>query len=230
MVLIGIFVAVIVLGCILSIFSGFVKKALEIISLIAKFCVSAGVAMIVFSLLKIEFSNVWKQLLFIFIGGSVVFGLIQALASMFRLVGYSINYFMNSFIVMIAFLVLAKDTQVSFFLYTAALFLVPRIMWISDRFATSTDYDHTEYSFWGNEKTDVYVMKDVDWWQESEGAWNHIILQIAIASVFYAIGSISVMAVCPMSGWLTVLYLICAAVVNVVFDLFVLRRIESEMI
>lgn len=230
MVMAGIFVALVVLGGILSACFGFVKKALEVISLILKFCICAGVVMIVCNMLSIEFSNTWKQLLVMFLGGSFVFGLIQALASMFRLVGYSINYFMNSFIVLIVFLILAKDTAVSIFLYSLVLLLVPRIMWISDRMATSTDYSHSEYSFFSNIRTDVYVKKNVDWWEESEDAWNHIPVQIAIASVFYILGSITTIAVCPIeSALLTLLYLIIVAALNVLVDFFGLRNIEMAM-
>lgn len=230
MVVVGIFVAVAALGGILSACFGFLKKALEVISLIVKFCICAGVAMLVSGILSIEFSSVWKQLLFMLLGGSFVFGVIQALASMFRLVGYSINYFMNSFLVLAAFMILGQNADVSIFLYALILFLVPRIMWISDRLATSTDYSHSEYSFFGNQRTDVYEVKDMDWWEESEGSWNHIPAQIVIASVFYIIGSVTTVAVCPInSGWLTALYLICATALNVLFDFYVLRNIEKKM-
>ena len=152
------------------------------------------------------------------------------LASFFRLVGYSINFFINSFILLIVGSILKDSLDIAFWMYALALLLFPRIMWISDRFATTTDYDHSEYSFWSNITTDFYTVKDVDWWENDADSWRLLPLQIIFSLIFYLIGSLTLLAVCPIeSGWLQGLYLVLATAVNILFDIFVTRNIEEAI-
>ena len=227
---IGIILGLALILGLISVFGGVVKKVLEVISFIAKLCVGGVVAMLVQQLFHFEFESGWGQVLYLIIGAFVVFGLMALLASFFRLVGYSINFFINSFILLIVGSILKDSLDIAFWMYALALLLFPRIMWISDRFATTTDYDHSEYNFWSNITTDFYTVKDVDWWENDADSWRLLPLQIIFSVIFYLIGSLTLLAVCPIeSGWLQGLYLVLATAVNILFDIFVTRNIEEAI-
>lgn len=227
---IGILIGFLFLVGTFSALCGMAKKALEIISMIAKLFISGTVAMVISEVMNIEFSSSWGQVLFVIIGAVIGCSLMQMLAGIFRLVGYSINYFTNSFLILIVACIMGDKLQIGFLLYAVILLLYPRIVWISDRFATTTEYSHSNYSFWNNTETTYYNIVGVDRWQDTDFSWNHIPLQIAIGSVFYAIGSITITTIYPIeSGWLTALYLLLTTAINIVLDLFVLRKIEEAI-
>ena len=216
-----------ILGLI-SVFGGVLKKILEVVSFITKLGIGGFVALLVSQALHLQFDSTWGQLLYLLIGACVVFILMALLASFFRLVGYSINFFINSFLLLIVAVILGGKIEISFWIYALALLLFPRIMWISDRFATSRDYDHTEYSFWSNVTTDFYTIKDVDWWENGEDSWRMLPLQIILSAIFYLVGSMTVLGVHDFaSDWLFILYLVLATAVNILFDMFVTRNIEE---
>ena len=226
---IGILAGIAVLCFVASFFGETFKKVLETISLIAKLCVGGAVSMLVYEALGLDFEKTWVMLAFIVGGAALITALTMLLASFFRLVGYSINFFINSFIVLLIIELLGDKVSVSFITYAAILLLFPRVMWISDRRSTSAEYSHSSYNFFSGVTTRHYEEKDVDLWEDSGEAWGCIPLQIVIACVFYAIGSVTLLSVCPINAtWLMVLYILVATAVNVLFDFFVLRYIEEE--
>lgn len=225
---IGIIIGIALFCGLVSVFGGILKKIMEVISFIVKLGLGGMVTMLVFQWLNIEFSSPWWQLLAILVGAIIVFSLIMLLASLFRLVGFSINFFLDSFIVVIAATILKEYVEINFITYAIVLFLFPRVMWISDRYATTTEYSHSDYSFWDNVTTDFYTIKDMDWWGNASDAWGLMPLQIIISALFYGIGCITLLAVCPIQqGWLAGLYLVLATAINILFDTFVFRHIDD---
>ena len=225
--LIGILIGIAVIVGIMSVLGETFKKVLEILSAIAKFCVGAFVSMMIQQAVLPNLGT-WGRLAFIVIGGLIVYVLVETLSSAFRLVGYSINYFTNSIVILLITGILGDKISITFVLYAIILFVFPRIMWISDRFATTSDFSHSEYSAWDNVTTFFYTVKDVDHYGSSEHSWNHIPLQILIASVFFAVGSCTIFGSFSIeSVWLQLLYIILSTAVNVIFDLFVFRKIDK---
>lgn len=224
---IGVIVGVVVLFGIAGMFGDVLKKAMEIVSLIAKLCIGGFISLLLYQVIPFETDSPWRMLIFVCVGAVVVLALILVLSGYYRLVGYSINYFINSFLVLVIAEMVGDKTEITFLMYALTLFLFPRIMWISDRFSTTTEYSHTEYTYWNDTETTYYNVKDMDWWEDFGDSWRHLPVQIAIASVFYGIGSLTIIGTCPISsGWLMALYLVAATAVNVVFDLFVFSRID----
>ena len=217
-----------VIICIVALTGGILKKILEVISLIAKLGVGGFVAILISQAFSIKFSSQWKMFLFVLAGAAIFLTLLMLLSKKFRLVGYSVNYFINSFTLLLITAMISSKISPNFITYALSLFLFPRLMWISDRLATYSEYSHSEYNFWENVTTNFYVINDMDWWGDSADSWDHIPLQIVIASIFYLVGSITLEFVCPFSsGWLEALYFILSTAINVVFDLFVFRAIEE---
>ena len=226
--IIGILIGLALAWGLICVFGGVVKKIMEVVSLIAKLCMCGGVAAALFQLVGIQFDNGWKGFLFIVIGALVLFGLMMLLSSMFRLVGYSINYMITSIILLLVVTILGDKVEIGFWMYTLLLLLFPRVMWISDRVATVSEYSHTEYSFWSDTETWVYNTFAKDWWEDSGDSWRCIPVQIAIAAFFYICGSVTMLGVCPIDNdWLMALFIILAVVVNVAFDYFVMRKVEE---
>ena len=220
--LIGILIGIAVVVGLISVFGGVLKKVMEIVSLIAKLCMCGGVAMALFQLVGIQFDSGWKTLLFAAIGAAVMLGLLMLLSSMFRLVGYSINYLTCSIILLLIVSVLGEKVAVSGWLYALLLLLF---------LATTSEYSHTEYSFWSDTETWVYNTMAKDWWENSEGSWRWLPAQIVFASLFYIAGSMTMLAVHPIEkSGLAVLFTVAAAVVNVAFDYFVLRWVEENFL
>ncbi len=156
----------------------------------------------------------------------IVFGLLVVLVSAFRLVGYSINYFISNIIVLLVVQILGGELD--FIYYALIQFLFPRLLWISDRLSTTTDYSHTEYGLFNN--TDVYIRSAMDWWGSADSGWNLIPLQIVISCLFFICGSITIGFSCSFEpNWLMILYVVLSAAVNVVFDLFVFRRVDEAL-
>lgn len=223
---IGIIIGIAIFCGLVSVFGGVLKKIMEVVSLCAKLCIGGVVAMLVYNILPFEFEG-WGVAIFIIVGAFVVLSLIATLASLFRLVGYSINFFITSFILLMVASILKGNTEISFWVYALALLLFPRVMWFSDRFATTSEYDHSEYSFWSDITTNFYTIRDVDWWQNDGESWRILPLQIVLSAIFYAMGSATLLAVCNLTGWLQGLYWVVAIVVNILFDIFVTKNIEE---
>lgn len=221
--LMGIFVVFVVIFIVFGVF----KKAMEVISYIAKLVIGGCVAVIVIDGLSMDFSSSWTRMGAIVIGAFIVFLLFILLAGSFRLVGYSINYFINCMLMGIIISLVAEYFSLSFLSCAVMFFLFPRFMWVSDRNATVSEYSHTS-NFMGIE-TDHYNEVDVDWWEDLGNSWRWLPLQIAVASFFYLMGSSIIFSVCPIeTRWLASLYLGLITVANVVFDLFVFREAEQE--
>ena len=228
--MLGIFVGAVLFIGVISAFSGLAKKILEIVSLIAKLCVCGMGTMILSQTLDIPFSSEWLELAFLLAGAVTGLILIQLLAMRFRLVAYSINYFINGFVLLVVVGILEEQLQLGFALYGAILLLFPRILWISDRFATTREYVGSAHDYLNNVTIRFFTARAVDWWQDSERSWNALPLQIVIASVFYAVGSLSIMIIKPFdSFWLIALYTLLATALNVVLDLYGLRRLEERI-
>lgn len=223
----GILVGIALISFIMTLLGGVFKKALEILSAITKFGVGVLISLLIQQAVLPE-AGTWGQLAFVVVGGIIVYSIIEALSASFRLVGYSINYLISSVVLALIVTMLNGHISLTLAQYLLALFLFPRIIWISDRFATTSVYSHSEYGIWDNVVTDVFTIKDVDHYGSSEYSWNHLPLQITIAFVFFAMGTCTVFSEYPVeSFWMQLLYIIPAAVINIVFDLFVFRRIDK---
>ena len=226
--LIGILVGIVVVFGLISVFGGVLKKIMEVVSLIAKLCLCGGVAMLIVQLLGVTFEKIWLMLLCIVVGAVVLFGLLMLLSARFRLVGYSISYLINSFILMMVVTLLREKVDVSIWLYSLLLLVFPRVMWISDRLATVSEYSHSEYDFWGDE-TAFYNIVSKDWWENGENSWKNIPLQIFLSLMFYFGGSVTMLAVDGIqNGALAMLGLLVMVALNIVLVLFVRRRVEEE--
>ena len=74
------FVAIILgLGLLIGLISvcgAFLKKALEVISIIVKLCIGGGVAMLIYQALPFEFSGQWAKIAFVIFGAVVFVGII----------------------------------------------------------------------------------------------------------------------------------------------------------
>ena len=228
--LIGILVGVLLIFGIISLFCGAVKKILEIISVLFRLGVGGMISMMVYTYLGVKFSTQWWMLLFVVLGAIIIFVLISALAANFRMIGYAINYFSNSFLVLIVAGILGENFSVHFAVYALILLLFPRLLWFSDRFATTSEYSHTDYDGWSNTFTEHYIIKPVDWWVDAGDSWKWLPFQIVVSALFYLIGTATMTAIYPVEGvWLTILFVVLSIGINVAFDLFVFRKIEEKV-
>ena len=228
--LIGILAGVFIIYGIISFFSGALKKVLEIVSVVFRFCVGGSISLIIFGTTGIQFSNQWWLLLFVVLGAIIIFVLISALAANFRMIGYAINYFSNSFLVLIVAGILGENFSIHFAVYALILLLFPRLLWFSDRFATTSEYSHTDYDGWSNTFTEHYIIKPVDWWVDAGDSWKWLPFQIVVSALFYLIGTATMTAIYPVEGvWLTILFVVLSIGINVAFDLFVFRKIEEKV-
>lgn len=218
----------ILIYAILMVIGGIAKKVVEVFSMLVKFGAGAALSMIIYQLQPFKFEGDWGMLIVVIVGALLFVILTQLLASYYRLIGFSINYAINSVVVMcVAFLINEKH-PVSFVVCALALLLFPRLLWISDRRATESNYSHTKSDFSGD--TDVYIVSDVDKWENSGDSWKHLPLQIVVSSVFYMMGSFMIMGLHPIdTGWLVLLCILLATAVNVCFDLFLFRRIDAAL-
>lgn len=220
---------VILIGC-FGFFFATAKKILEIISMIIKVCIFGMVSVVIAYSLNIEFKNSFLQMLFFLVGGVSILYLVSLMASRFRLVGYSINYFNNAFALLVLAMLLKNKIEIPFIAYLAAMFLLPRVIWISDRFATTQEYSHSEHDFWTNTTTDYYSIKETDWWADSEKSWKWLPLQIVLSIGFYTFGSVTALFQNAISSDLVIaLFLLASTVGNIVFDIFVFQRIEKKL-
>ena len=211
-----------------GIFGGVLKKVMELVSLATKLCVGGFLALLIYNAIPFETSNPWRMLLCVCAGSIVIVAVILVLAGYYRLVGYSINYFINSFLILFIASILGEKTEISFLMYALVLFLVPRIIFISDRFSTVTKYSHKEYSYWNDTETTYYNVKDMDWWENYGNSWKHLPVQIFLAAIFYLAGSATLLGTCPIeSKLLTGLYLLLATAVNIAFDFFIFSKIDN---
>ena len=225
---IGIIVFIILLVTAVTLIGGALKKVMEVASFIAKFCFGCGVSQIIYQSLPIKLESLWGELAILCVGAFIVMAILGVLAANFRLISYAVNYFICSFIVLLIAIILKEKATISFATYAITLLLFPRIMWISDRLGSISEYNHTEYGF--GILTDVYTKKAVDWWGGSEDAWGHMLFQIVAASFFYLVGSLTLLSVCPIeAGWKKTVYFILAIVTNILFDFFIFRRIEEHI-
>lgn len=216
---------IVVMG-IFSVLGGVLKKILEIATFIARLCVGGGLTVLIYQLLPFQIESGWGEILLLLVGAIIGASLIGYLASEYRLIGYSLNFFMCSFIVLFVALILELEYTFSFPLYAVTLFLFPRLMWISDRFATTREYVDTQYD--GDTIIDLYIVRPIDYWEDSGNSWRAIPLQIVISSIFYVVGSITITMICPFeSSWQQNLYLLVATALNVVFDMFAFRKLEE---
>ena len=226
--LIGILVGVLLIFGIISLFCGAVKKILEIISVLFRLGVGGMISMMVYTYLGVKFSTQWWMLLFVALGAIIIFVLTSVLAANFRMLGYSINYFSNSFLILIVAGILGENFSVHFAVYALILFLFPRLLWLSDRFATTSEFSHVDYDAWYDITTYHYLVKPMDWWENSGDSWKWIPFQIVVSSLFYLIGSATMTALYPVEGvWLSILFVVLSIGINVAFDLFVFRKIEE---
>ena len=226
---IGIVVALIAVFTVISFLGGALKKTMEIVSTLLRLGVGGIVSMLVCRAIGVDFSNQGRLFLYVLIGALIVFALISVLASMFRLVGYSINFFINSMFIGILVTILENKISIGFGLYAVILFLLPRIFWISDRLATTQDYSHSEYDPIWNVRTYFYSVSPMDWWEDSEDSWKWIPFQIIIASLFYLVGCCTLFSFYSLPAqWLEIVVAIVAIALNILFDLFVFRKIEEH--
>lgn len=203
------------------------KKTLEIISLLGRICVCGCISMLLCQTLSLDRLGGGGLILCLIIGTVIVYTLIALLAGSFRLVGYSVNFMVNSLVILIVASILGNKYSISFPIYAATLFFFPRILWISDRFATECETVDWSYNPFTNVETEYYVVRDVDRWEDSEYSWNHIPVQIIFSSLFYGVGCLTFFIIYPVdSAWLMLLCVALATAVNVVFDLFVFRKID----
>lgn len=219
---------IIVIGFI-STLNDTLKRILEIVSKITRLLIFGGVAGLVIQALGIEFSSQWMFLLALGIGTAIVFFIVKYLSLFSRLVCYSINFLVHAFALMVIAAILGDKISVNVWLYGTILFLYPRILWISDRRSKEKEYSHSKTDAMGD-VTQYYIEKNVDIWEDDEDSWNKILLQIGIAFPFYAFGSMTIVARFPIqNGFLLLLYAIIAASVNVVFDMFVFKKIDKKL-
>ncbi len=224
--IISIIIGIIVVCVVIYYIGGVLKNVLEAISFITKFIICGAMAWLLFKLLPFELEW-WGYLLAFFIGGYTIFGLLFGVLSSFRLVAYSVNYFICSIIVLIVVQLFIKK-QIDFVHYILILFLFPRIMWISDRFSTLSEYSHTEHDFFSGISTNVFLVEAIDWWDNSSNSWGKIPLQVIISSIFYIFGSVIILSIHTFDPTRSiVLYIILSTVINMLFDLYVFRKIDK---
>lgn len=227
---ISIIVGIIAVYVIAAILGSVVWGILEIVSFIVKTGFGGTLALMIAQALSFEFTNPWSKMAYFILAGIFISGLITLLSAEFRLICYSINYFWDCFVVCVIVVFLKNSTSVSFMIYVITLFILPRIMWAVDRFTIDTEYQYSKRSFGDDVETVVYKITDVDLWKDSKDSWRMIPFQIVIASVFYTIGSFIFLGVCPIEpDWLNVLFALATTAINIVFDLFVFRKIDTML-
>lgn len=228
MLFVGIIAGITLLFGLGGIFGGVLKKVMELVSLATKLCIGGFIALFIYNAIPFETSNPWRMLLCVCAGSILIVAFFLVLAGYYRLVGYSINYFTNSFLILFIATILGEKVEITFTMYALVLFLVPRILFISDRFSTIRQYSHKEYSYWNDTETTYYNVKKMDWWEDYGNSWRHLPVQLILAAIFYLIGSATLLDTCPIeSKLLTVLYLILATAVNIAFDFFIFRKIDK---
>ena len=226
----GILVGMLLLFGLFCVLGGAFKKILEIISLLGRICVCGCISMLLCQALSLDQMGGGGLILCLIIGTVIVYILIALLAASFRLVGYSVNFMINSLIILIVALILENKYSISFPIYAATLFFFPRILWISDRFATENHTVDWSYNPFTNVETEYYVVRDVDRWEDFGDSWNHIPVQIIFSSLFYGVGCFTLFLIHPVDpDWLMLLCVALATAVNVIFDLTVFRRIEKAI-
>lgn len=210
---------------ILVLFNFFAKGIMEAVSSIIWFLVCASVAYAICVMLSIEPESLVAQIAVFVIGGILINVLLRLLAAYFRLVAYSINCLIIRFLAMFLCMMLAEGASVGLPAYVMMLFLFPRLMWISDRTSTVKEYHHTTWFT----NTAIYYVFDVDNWENTADSWNHLPIQIVIASIFYLISNLSVLPVAQSaSGWIIALCLLGGTTFDVAFDIFVFHRIDDK--
>lgn len=216
--------------CAICFAGGVLKIVMEVVSFLAKFAMGLFVMMIIFQILPIKFPSPWITFLVYIIGASLLFYLLISLAKSFRLVGYSINFLIDSLVVLLAASLLKDRISISFVAHLITLFLFPRLMWLSDRLCTTREYSHSIRSFWSNTITDYYTVSDFDWWDGTGDCRKMLPLQIVLSCIFYLLGNITILDMHTIqSDWLLVLYLILVTAANLLFDLFVFSRLDEEV-
>lgn len=230
MILITILAAFCIACAVVGAVGGVLKTIMEVVSFLTKFTLGIFVMLIVFSSLSIEFSSMWTELLAYLGGAALVMCLLVWLASAFRLVGYSINFFLDSLLVAIVATMLHDKISFGFIAYTAIVFLFPRLLWVSDRFSTITQYSHTKYNYWNKTQTDYYVISDFDWWGGTGDTQSALPFQIVLSCVFYLFGNLTILSLHPIeSNWLSALFLILMVAANILFDIFVFSKVDNSL-
>ena len=228
----GVIIGIMLIVGAISVFGGFVKKALEIASILLRLLVGGTISMLICKVVGVNFDNQGLLFLYVCIGAVLFFALLGMLASVFRMVGYSINYFINSLLLGLLMVIFREKLSVdmSFWWYTAILFLAPRILWLSDRAATTSDYCGSDYDGFLNVKTYFYTVSPMDWWGDSEGSWRWIPVQIVFAALFYLVGSSTVFSAFPAQSQMQeVIFLVAACAGNILFDLLLFRKLEAKL-
>lgn len=229
-IIVGIIVLYFIVSLVALTLGEVIRRILEIASFIVKFVIGGMLALIVAQALSVEFTNPWKELACFAISGVIFVGLISLLSEKFRLICYSVNYFLDSIVVCVIIACLKNIASASFIVCAIMLFLLPRIIWAINRFTTSEKHVKTEYSFFSDIRTEVFEITDVDLYKYSEDSWRKIPFQIVIASVFYMIGSAIFLIVCPFEPVrLELVFVLAMTVINIVFDLFVFRKIDAML-
>lgn len=228
----GVIVGILLIVGVIAMLGGFLKKFLEIASVLLRLLVGGTISMLICKAVGVNFDNQGRVLLYVCIGAVLFFALLSVLASVFRMVGYSINYFINSLLFGLLLVILRENfsIDIGFWLYAAILFFVPRLLWLSDRAATTSNYSGSDYDGFLNVKTYFYTVSPMDWWQDSEGSWRCIPVQIIFAALFYLVGSSTVFSAFPaQSNLQEIIFLVVATAVNILFDLLLFRKLEAKI-
>ncbi len=226
----GIIIALIVGFTVVMFCGGALKKVLEIVSFLVRLGLGGVASMLIYRAVGGDFSNQGRAFLIICIGAIIIFALIACLASHFRMVGYSINFFTNSVLLGLLVTALGDKLPMSMGLFAAVLFFLPRTLWVSDRSATTSDYCGSDYDAWLNVKTYFYSIRPVDRWEDSGDSWKCLPVQLPICALFYLAGSTTLFSIFPLEPeWLEVTLTFVAMAINVLFDLFVFRKIEERV-
>ena len=151
---VGIVIGIMLFVGAISVVGGFLKKILEIASFLLRLLVGGVISMLICKAVGVNFDNQGRLFLYVCIGALLFVALLGMLASVFRMVGYSINYFINS-LLLGCLMVILRDkfsVEIGFWWYVAILFFFPRVLWLSDRSATTSDYCGSDYDGFMNVK------------------------------------------------------------------------------
>ena len=215
--------------CIIAYFFGLftvgggAKKGLEAISVITKLGVSLILSFAIFFLLPMNVDFLTRGLYAC--GGAIVICiLILWLSATFRMVGYAINFAIDSCFVAFAASFVGLLTNMRFVPYVIVMLAFPRIVWFSDRDATDEVYSHTE----GN--VEYYEARKRDRLVNTKNSWRWLPVQVPVSFLLYVLGSTTALSYFPSNNrFLQNLFLVLSGVLNVAVDLFIIRKLETAI-
>lgn len=111
---VGIIIVIIFLVTAVTVIGGALKKVMEVVSGIAKFCFGVGVSQIIYQSLPIKLESLWGELAFLCVGAALVITILGVLAAFFRLISYSINFFICSLIIFLIAVILKDKATIGF--------------------------------------------------------------------------------------------------------------------